>query len=561
MTKSKGLATLARAFASIWTGLLLCSVVLPIGLYAHDARAFDPVEVRGPGASIRLKRLSTYDGGYFATRSAEAPPAYDPRDRRLYYIDKSRGRIEVLDMDQPTYLHRDGSILEGPVVLAAQAVIFRSGVLATAFAGPTKSSAGVVTFVDRDGRAQAPPVAVGPQPTMLVLTPDIRKLLVPGRGEASDNYGEDPQGTITIVDWCASFPCSSVRTKRIDFSAFNGRRAELISKGVRIYGPKASVAQDLEPESITVSADSRTAWVTLERNNAIAVVDLVGERVTDILPLGSKSNALPGKGLDASDMDGRVRIKTWRLRSWYEPDYLAAFATGAGTYLVTANEGDPRDFSGYTEVARVADLPLDPAAFPNRQELQLPQNLGRLQVSRLDGKNASGRFTRLYAFGGRSLAVWTTRGELLADTGDAFERIMAAAVPAFFNVPDDSNAFDRTSQGRGPEPEPLAVGTIGSRTYVFVGFERIGGIMVYDITNPRAPHFEQYINNRNFAIDPAAACTKGAPKSPACAAAGDLSVEGLLFIPAASSSIGVPLLVASHETSDSVTVFRIDPAT
>ena len=373
MTKSKGLATLARAFASIWTGLLLCSVVLPIGLYAHDARAFDPVEVRGPGASIRLKRLSTYDGGYFATRSAEAPPAYDPRDRRLYYIDKSRGRIEVLDMDQPTYLHRDGSILEGPVVLAAQAVIFRSGVLATAFAGPTKSSAGVVTFVDRDGRAQAPPVAVGAQPTMLVLTPDIRKLLVPGRGEASDNYGEDPQGTITIVDWCASFPCSSVRTKRIDFSAFNGRRAELISKGVRIYGPKASVAQDLEPESITVSADSRTAWVTLERNNAIAVVDLVGERVTDILPLGSKSNALPGKGLDASDMDGRVRIKTWRLRSWYEPDYLAAFATGAGTYLVTANEGDPRDFSGYTEVARVADLPLDPAAFPNWQELQLPQ--------------------------------------------------------------------------------------------------------------------------------------------------------------------------------------------
>jgi len=536
-------------------------MILPIGLHAHDARAFDPVEVRAPGASIRLKRLSTYDGGYFATRSAEAPPAYDPHDRRLYYIDKSRGRIEVLDMDQPSYLHRDRSILEGPVVLAAQAVMFRSGVLATVFAGPTKSSAGVITFVDRDGRAQAPPVAVGPQPTMLVLTPDVRKLLVPGRGEASDNYGEDPQGTITIVDWCGNFPCSTLRTKRIDFSAFNGRRAELISKGVRIHGPSASVAQDLEPESVTVSADSRTAWVTLERNNAIAVVDLVGERVTDILPLGSKSNALPGKGLDASDMDRRIRITTWHLRSWYEPDYLAAFTTAAGTYLVTANEGDPRDFSGYTEVARVADLPLDPAAFPNRQTLQLPQNLGRLQVSRLDGKNASGRFTTLYAFGGRSLAVWTTRGELLADTGDAFERIMAAAVPAFFNVSDDSNAFDRTSQGRGPEPEPLAVGTIGGRTYVFVGFERIGGIMVYDITNPRIPKFEQYINNRNFAIDPAAVCRKDAPKSPGCAAVGDLSVEGLLFIPAVSSPIGVPLLVASHETSDSVTVFRIDPAT
>ncbi len=259
-------------------------------------------------------------------------------------------------------------------------------------------------------------------------------------------------------------------------------------------------------------------------------------------------------------MDGGIRIKPWHLRSWYEPDYLAAFTTIAGTFLVTANEGDPRDFSNYTEVARVADLPLDPVAFPNWATLQLPQNLGRLQVSRVDGMNASGQFTKLYAFGGRSLAVWTTRGELLADTGDAFERLMAAAVPNFFNVADINNNFDATSQGRGPEPEPLAVGTIGGRNYVFVGFERIGGIMVYDVTDPGNPHFEQYINNRNFAIDPATVCIEDQPKSPDCAAAGDLSVEGVLFIPQDSSPIGVPLLIASHETSDSVTVFRIDPA-
>ena len=272
------------------------------------------------------------------------------------------------------------------------------------------------------------------------------------------------------------------------------------------------MAQDLEPESITVSPDSRTAWVTLERNNALAVVDLVAERVTDILPLGFKNNALPGRGLDASDSDGRIAIRTWHLRSWYEPDYLAAFTTLAGTFLVTANEGDPRASGGYTEVARVDDLPLDPVAFPNWATLQRPENLGRLQVSRVDGRNASGRFTRLYAFGGRSLAVWTTRGELLADTGDAFERIIAAAVPAFFNVPDDSNEFDGRSQGRGPEPEALAVGSIGGRSYVFVGFERVGGVMVYDITDPRHPHFEQYINNRNFAVDPARVCVKDKPK-------------------------------------------------
>jgi hypothetical protein len=557
---SKSSSCLTLILQGFRRGGLAAIVGVPIGLAAIEAAAFDPVDYRGPGATIQLSRLSTYDGGYFASSTAEVPPAYDANDRRLYYINKSRNSIDVLDLDDPSFLHRDKSIDLGPSAQLAEAVAFRSGVLATAYAGPTKSSPGVVTFVDRDGTPEAPPVTVDPQPTMLVFTPDGQKLLVPGQGEANGDYSEDPEGTITIIDWCENFPCSQLNTKRIDFSAFNGRRAELISKGVRIYGPNASVAQDLEPESITVSPDSRTAWVTLERNNAFAVVDLVAERVIDILPLGFKNNALPGKGLDASDMDGGIRIKPWHLRSWYEPDYLAVFTTIAGTFLVTANEGDPRDFSGYTEVARVADLPLDPVAFPNWATLQPPQNLGRLQVSRLDGMNASGQFTKLYAFGGRSLAVWTTRGELLADTGDAFERLMAAAVPNFFNVADINNNFDATSQGRGPEPEPLAVGTIGGRNYVFVGFERIGGIMVYDITDPGNPRFEQYINNRNFAVDPAAVCIKDQPKSPDCAAAGDLSVEGVLFIPQDSSPIGVPLLIASHETSDSVTVFRIDPA-
>ena len=98
---------------------------------------------------------------------------------------------------------------------------------------------------------------------------------------------------------------------------------------------------------------------------------------------------------------------------------------------------------------------------------------------------------------------------LLADTGDAFERIVAAAIPAFFNVPDDSNEFDGRSNSRGPEPEALAVGSIGGRSYVFVGLERVGGVMVYDITVPRHPHFEQYINNRNFAVDPATRLREG----------------------------------------------------
>src|SRR3954447_1140661 len=484
--------------------LLALTACIPAAFASQGAAAFEPVSYKGAGATIELSRLGTFRGGIFASTSAEVPPAHDASRQRLYYLDQSRGRIDVIDINAPSRPRADGSIDLGPIGQGADAIAFRSGVLAVAFVGPTKASPGTVAFLDRDGRPQALPVTVGPQPTMLVFTPDGDKLLVPGRGEASDDYRVDPEGSISVIDWCRHFPCVRPDVRRIDFRAFDARRRELIDKGVRLRGPGASVAQDLEPESITASPDSRTAWVTLERNNAIGVVDLVSDRVTDVLPLGTKDNSRPGKGLDASDQDGRINIARWPLRSFYEPDYVAAYTSAGGTYLVTANEGDPRDFSGYTEEARVADLTLDPTAFPNRATLQRPENLGRLEVSRVDGRNARGLYERLYAFGARSLAVWTPRAKLLAETGDAFERITAAAVPELFNTPDDSNDFDATSNARGPEPEPLAVGGVGDRQYVFVGFERIGGVMAYDITDPRRPHFEQYINNRDFAVDPAA---------------------------------------------------------
>ena len=182
-----------------------------------------------------------------------------------------------------------------------------------------------------------------------------------------------------------------------------------------------------------------------------------------------------------------------------------------------------------------------------------------LEVSAVDGdSDGDGRYEQLYAFGGRSFGIWTSDGELVFDSGSEFEQIIAAALPQFFNAPDDANTFDGRSDSRGPEPEPLDVGTIGGRQYAFIGFERIGGMMVYDITDPSHPHFEQYINNRNFAVDPAPCIAAGIPPS-ACPDVGDLSVEGVLFIPPEQSPDGAPLLVLTHETSDSLALFRIDP--
>lgn len=69
---------------------------------------------------------------------------------------------------------------------------------------------------------------------------------------------------------------------------------------MRIFGPNATVAQDLEPEFITASADGKTAWVTLQEANAIAVIDLETiNTVTAINPLGLKNYAAQQVALDA----------------------------------------------------------------------------------------------------------------------------------------------------------------------------------------------------------------------------------------------------------------------
>jgi hypothetical protein len=161
--------------------------------------------------------------------------------------------------------------------------------------------------------------------------------------------------------------------------------------------------------------------------------------------------------------------------------------------------------------------------------------------------------------GTRSFAIWTRDGRQLFDSGDDFEQVLAQAVPECFNSPEDECEFDDRSPRKGPEPEYVTVGEIEGRKYLFIGFERMAGAVAYDVTDPHNVKFQQYFNNRNFAVDPHTVCgEKGEPAKAGCEIAGDLEVEGLMFIPAEDSPIGVPLLVLAHELSDSTSILRID---
>ena len=324
---------------------------------------------------------------------------------------------------------------------------------------------------------------------------------------------------------------------------------------MRLISPGASASQELEPESLALSEDGRTAWITLPRNNTIGVVDLDDLEVKALVPLGTKDFSKLGNGLDASDKDGAIRILPWPVRGLYEPDGIAAYRVHGKTFLVTANEGDPRP----GEEIRVGEATLDRQAFPNAAWLQRPENLGRLQVTRVESDpDQDHDLDRLVALGARSLAVWSTEGRLVGETGSLFERVTARRVPSGFNTSDNETKFDSRSDDRGPEPESIAMGRVGQRQIAFVAFERVGGVIAVDVTLPFAPIFQDYVSTRNYDVDPAAVCVDNAPKSAGCAAAGDLGPESLLFIPAKESPVEAPLLIVRHDLSDTLTIFAVN---
>ncbi|MBE9189104.1 choice-of-anchor I family protein [Gloeocapsopsis crepidinum LEGE 06123] len=496
--------------------------------------------------AISLAPIGTYETGIFDEGAAEIVE-YDPETQRLFVVNANSATLDVLDISDPTNIQALEAISLTSYGAVANSVDIFDGVLAVAVENEDTQLPGNAVFFDTDGKFLSS-VEVGTLPDMLTFTPDGSKVLVANEGEPSDDYTVDPEGSVSIIDVSGGFEnLTQNNVTTAGFTAFNDRKEELIAEGVRIFGPNATVAQDIEPEYITVSSDSTTAWIALQENNALGLLDIASGEVTDILPLGFKDHTLPENAFDASDRDDAINITNWPVFGIYQPDAIASYEVDGETFIITANEGDARDYDAYSEEARIEDLVLDPVAFPNAAELQAEEALGRLIVTTANGDTDSdGEYEELYVFGGRSFAIWTEEGELIYDSGDEFEQITAALYPQEFNSDNSENdSFDSRSDAKGPEPEGVTVGVIDDRTYAFIGLERIGGIMTYDVTDPTNPQFVQYINNRHFSGDTEAGT------------AGDLGVEGLTFISAEDSPNGKPLIVAANEVSGTTTVFEI----
>ncbi|MFN9600746.1 MAG: choice-of-anchor I family protein [Dolichospermum sp.] len=484
-------------------------------------------------------------GGITSASGAEIS-AFDPVSKRLFVV--AGNTVDIYTVSSTGSLTVTGTLTPtitptADTTLIPNSVTVKNGVVAVAYAVQnTTTSAqltGKVAFFNAGNGSLINAVDVGALPDMLTFTPDGTKVLVANEGEPN-SYGQtnsvDPEGSVSIINIAGGVASATVQTAT--FTSFNSQIASLKASGVRIIGPGATVAQDLEPEFIAVAPDGLTARITLQENNAIAILDIATATITQIIPLGAKDYSLPGNGIDPSDQDGGINIRNVPVFGLYQPDAIASFSINGQTYYITANEGDSRAYTGFNEEIRVSSSSygLDTTVFPNATTLKQNTNLGRLQVTNATGNtDADAEFERIESFGARSFSIWNSNGTQVFDSGDQLEQITAAKTPTLFNSDGTITSFDQRSDNKGPEPEGVVVGVINGRTYAFIGLERTGDIVVYDVSNPNQPIFVQYINTPE-----------------------DIAVEGLTFISAADSPTGKPLLVTANEVSKTVAVFEVN---
>jgi YVTN family beta-propeller protein len=469
-----------------------------------------------PENPASFKEVASTDLG--GTAASEIS-AYDPASRRLFTVNnESAAKVEVLDLSAFPVITKlqpiDVSALGG----VANSVSVHDGKLAIALEATNKQANGSVIVINTSTLATIKQVTVGALPDMVTFSPDGKYIVTANEGEPTPDYTVDPDGSVSIIDVTDNY---SVKT--LNFGSFAALYNLLALDGFRVYGPGASFQQDIEPEYVAISTDSKKAFVTLQENNGIAEIDLTSGTILKINPLGTRDISQLTNAMDASDKDSKISFGTWPVKSFYLPDAISYFNVNGSSYLITANEGDAREYTAFDEQKRVSTLKLDATIFPNATTLQKPENLGRLRVTSTRGDiDNDGDYDVLYGFGGRGFSIFhAATVQLVHDSNNGLEQ---EAINA--GIYDDDRSDDK-----GVEPEGVTVGTIGDKPVAFIALERADAIAVYDLSNPAAPKFLQIIK------------TGDAP-------------EGVLFVAADKSPNGKSLLITSNEGDGTVKFFQ-----
>lgn len=529
----------------------------------------------------------------FDTSAAEIV-SYDSCTDKLYVVNAQAQKVDVLSMDADSAPTSEGSIdlqsaaaASGINIGAANSVSTHQGLVAVAIENADKQQNGIIALYRSDTLELITTYTAGALPDMVSFSKDGRYIASANEGEPNSDYSIDPEGSVTLVD-LTNGPLQA-KVTQIDFKAFNQgqpRHAELTDK-VRISAPNATVAQDLEPEYLTF-ADNGKLYVALQENNALAAIDVESAEVDAILGLGGKP--WDTAQLDASNKDKNIgNLQSYAmLEGLYMPDSITSYSVDGNTYIVTANEGDGREYGikttqqmcddkgfewdgddyqgtenyttekdfciAYIDEVRGKKLDVD-ANHPLAGALKDNKQLARLKVIKPQETLAADQ--KVQAFGSRSFSIWDESGELVFDSGDDFARIVLEQDPANFNSTNDNNqSGDDRSDDKGVEPEAIEVAEINGKQYAFIGLERQGGIMVYDVTQPKNASFISYLNNRDFTqpvctkVDEDGDCDNETYNSKA----GDLGPESIKYF----TRSGNHFIAVGNEVSGSTSVYRVE---
>ena len=479
---------------------------------------------------LTVTMLARYESGQYGVSAAEILD-YHPPSNSIFVVNAESGQVDILDASiigsaqaakDPLTLNNLtkratlnlASDLQLPRLGSVNSVAIFDNLLAVAIErgdgkGNPVQGRGFIGFYTLDNAGKATylqAVEVGYLPDNVVFTHDGNQVVVANEGEPNDAYTVDPEGSVSIININNNVP--EQQATNINFNDFNiqSARHHELPKGVKINGPKSTVSQDFEPEYIAISHDSSQAFVSLQENNAIAVINLKLQRVERIIDLGSKDYGL---------------AKNAR----------------------------------FSEETRAGKLTLD-KNHPQFDAIQDKTQLGRLKVTTSIGDTDNdGDIDKIYSYGSRSFSIWDAQGKQVFDSGNDFERITADRLGINFNNHNSKNKGDNRSDDKGPEPEALALGGIDGRQYAFIGLERTSGFMIYDITEPQHAYFVDYIVNRDFAPTfevEDGVVTKGDPS-----VVGDLGPEGMKFIAADKSPNGKPLLLVANEVSGTTVAYQL----
>lgn len=530
---------IALAFTSTYNSTASATAVYHI--YIRDEDTPVPLATN----EIFLDSISTFQNGVSGTNSAEIV-AHDPATQRLYIANSIAGKLDIVNFSNPASPTLITSINLMPTYGNLNSVAVNDSVVACAIENSTNpQDSGKIVFFDYNG-VFIKQVKVGAMPDMITFNHAGNKVIVACEGEPNTAYTNDPDGTVCVVDISAGVAnVTQANVTFIGFTALNGTENALRASGIRIYGPFNMASKDFEPEYVTISDNDSICWVTLQENNAMAMINLVTNTVSTVVPLGYKNYMTGNNALDASDQTSGIALMNAPVYGMYQPDAISHYSVNNQIYLLTANEGDARAYTGLNEESRLSGLTLDPGAFPYGAQMKQNTFLGRLNcTNRLGDTDNDGDIDQIYTYGARSFSIWNgTTGAQVYDSGDQLERITSThpTYAPLFNMSNGNGAgvTKNRSDDKGPEPEGSAVASINGDNFAFLCLERIGGVMVWNVNNPVAPTYAHYRNHRTTTAGP------------------DRGAEGIIYITAANSPNGNDLVIVANEISSTLSILQV----